>query len=501
MQFPVIFQKHSRIILLLVAALIFILAFHNIFSVVVSQWTGEESAGSSHGPLVLICTLYLLILKRDQFRKLAADPEPIGFLLLALLLIVLFLAELTEISALQMFIMPLLVLSSIYILLGKQYLKITLVPITIMFFALPIWGPVVPTLQDITTWVTEFNLNVLGRPVYVVGNYLNVTGGVFLIEEGCSGLRFLLIAVILSLINSDLNSHSVKQGIVSLLVAVGLALLANWVRVIIIVVLGDMTNMQHSLVHDHGDFGWVIFLFVVLIPFLLISRIISRPTIETVKTKESWSAAKATPRPHYFIITMLMIISVPLLRYGTQLISKDFNEEIELPSAFTNWDSNDSVPRNGSWKPGYKNASREIFKSYSGSSGVEVDLFLFHYSQQEQGAELINVENDIADGILWKVIPETELQYPVPGSDDITKVNEAEVINNSYEKKLVWYWYDVGGHITSSPVYAKIFQIFAQLQGNNYANLMAISIECETECKEMRHYLEKYLLDWQRLKN
>src|SRR5687768_13994931 len=98
MQSSVIVQKNINVILLLlVAAAIFALAFSDILLAVISQWTGEESAGNSHGPLVLVCTLYLLILKRDQFKKLRVTPQPIGFLLLALLLILFFLAELTEI--------------------------------------------------------------------------------------------------------------------------------------------------------------------------------------------------------------------------------------------------------------------------------------------------------------------------------------------------------------------------------------------------------------------
>jgi EpsI family protein len=170
-----------------------------------------------------------------------------------------------------------------------------------------------------------------------------------------------------------------------------------------------------------------------------------------------------------------------------------------LPAAVAGWNGNNGALGNRSWKPGYKNASREMFKSYSGNSGVQVDLFLFHYSKQEQGSELINVENDIADGDLWKVIPATEGEYLIEEGQNITRVNEAEITNNSNERKLVWYWYDIGGYITSNQYYAKLLQVFAQLRGKNYANLMAVSITCRTECKEGQQYLEQYLLDWQRL--
>ena len=496
MQSPLFFQKNIRIILLLTAGITFILAFSDILVAIVSQWVGAESAGTNHGSLVLVCTIYLLFIKRNELNTLAPDPQRVGFIALALLSILLFLSELTEIQALQMLLMPLLILSLIFTILGKQYLKMVLVPIVILIFALPIWKPVLPILQDVTTWVTEFNLKILSRPVYVVGNYVYVTGGVFLIEEACSGLRYLLIAIILSLINSDLNSHNMRQSATLLLIAIGLAFLANWVRVIVIVVIGDLTNMQNSLVQDHVNFGWVVFLLVVLIPFLFISRLVPANDfkVDKVDLKES----KATYRSYYFLVTMLIIISVSLLRHGHQLILRNSSiEEIEVPVALMDWNGNNNLLADAAWKPDYKNATKELFKSYSESSGVEIDLYISHYAQQKQGAELINAENSIADGKLWSVLPSTEERYLVTNMNAPYRVNTVEIINKSKEKKLVWYWYDIGGYVTSNQYYAKLFQILAQLEGKNYASLIAISIVCEDDCKERQHYLENYVSGWQ----
>ncbi len=495
MQSPLISSKSNTAILVVTACVAFILAFYDILVAIVTQWVGDESAGYNHGFLVLLCTVYLLYLKRDQLRELTPDPQKLGFIPLTLLVILLLLAELTEIQALKMLIIPLLVFSSIYIILGKQYLKKMLVPIGIIVFALPIWKPLLPILQDITTWITDFNLSVLGRPAYVVGNYVHITGGVFLIEEACSGLRFLLIATILSLINSDMNFHTRKQTITLLALAIGLAFLANWLRVIIIVVLGDITDMQHSLVHDHVNFGWLVFLFVVLIPYLLIARLVPQPT--QVPKSDSEHDTKTLLNSRYFFVTLLVILSVPALRYGLQAGSSASSQEIEIPLALDHWNGNGNVLGKSAWRPDYKNATDELFRSYSGSSGVEIDLHVFNYSEQKQGAELINVENNIADGAMWNVVPSTESRYLISDANQVKKVNAVEVVNNQNERKLVWYWYDIGGFVTSSQYAAKLLQIVAQLKGENYARLTAVSIVCGKSCGEKQHYLEDYVSAWQ----
>lgn len=494
MQYPLLFQKNAKLILILTAVIVFILAFWGILTRLATQWAGAEWAAYNHGFLVLLCTIYLLFKKRSEFENLTPAPQRVGFVPLVFLSILLFLAELAEIQSLQILIILLIILASIFIVLGKEFLKLAFVPMGILLFAIPVWTPILPVLQDITTWITEVNLKILGRPVFVDGNYIHVAGGVFLIEEACSGLRFLLIASILSMVNSELNSYTVKQGAVLFLVAVALAFLANWLRVIIIVVLGDMTNMQHSLVQDHLNFGWVVFLFVVLIPFLLISRLVPEHAI--LVQKSGLHDAKKSYCPQYFLMTLLVIISVPFLRYGHELILKRDIADIEAPLAVGNWNSNNNSLSNGAWKPGYKNATRELFRSYQGVSGTEIDLNIFHYDEQRQGAELINEENSITNNVVWSEMPSGEYKYFITNNKSIKSVNAIEIMNISNNRKLVWYWYDVGGYITSNKYYAKAFQIFSQLQGKNYGDLIAISVLCEEECKEKEQYLEDYVSGW-----
>src|SRR5690554_8110709 len=49
------------------------------------------------------------------------------------------------------------------------------------------------------------------------------------------------------------------------------ALVANWIRVFVIIYMGYKTNMQSSLIDDHDNFGWWVFAGT-LVPLYFIAR-------------------------------------------------------------------------------------------------------------------------------------------------------------------------------------------------------------------------------------
>jgi exosortase/archaeosortase family protein len=52
-----------------------------------------------------------------------------------------------------------------------------------------------------------------------------------------------------------------------------LALLGNWLRIISIVIVGHVTEMQSPLVSDHGTFGWLIFAALLTIWMMAMNKI------------------------------------------------------------------------------------------------------------------------------------------------------------------------------------------------------------------------------------
>ena len=68
---------------------------------------------------------------------------------------------------------------------------------------------------------------------------------------------------------------------------------------------------------------------------------------------------------------------------------------------------------------------------------------MFQYLSQDQGAELVNSMNVVADPERWKVVQVYAMASP-DGIDHPAQLLETIVLDNG-RRRLVWHWYDVNG--------------------------------------------------------
>ena len=142
---------------------------------------------------------------------------------------------------------------------GFASIRVLLLPFVLIFIALPMWHVLQVGLQSLSAAVVELALPLVGIPLLREGFEFVLPGGSFSVERGCSGLGFFMVALTLALLHVYLNRLRSRQAMLVLLVALGLALLANWLRIISIMLLGNEQGMQHPLVQDHLVFGWLVF--------------------------------------------------------------------------------------------------------------------------------------------------------------------------------------------------------------------------------------------------
>lgn len=460
--------------------LLFLFAYWSSIEIILEGWNGVESAGNNHGWLVFGCTLYVLWLRKDVLLSLPLAPSAWALFFLAGTALLWFLSQVTQVQAGHMGVLPVLILLGIGALCSPRHLLAALLPIVLLFFALPVWQPLLPLLQDITTYVTHFCLKLIGRPVYVVDNFVHVTGGSFVIEEACSGLRFLLVSTTLSLMNSALNKHTWRQGIFMLGVAILLSFIANWIRVVFVIMLGDYTQMQHPWVSNHANLGWWMYFVLVLIPFFIISRYVEpgAEADEVPAPEQHHDDAELAPRKRMVqVLAAVVLFMTPLSFIWLGDVSSGNVAIPSLPDRIGEWNAV-AGNSNSAWTPAFLNASTTLVQSYQ-RNGEVVNLHLVYYQNQQQGVELVNVNNRIADGSMWQVEPASESIMSPGGSTSI----RAATVAGKMKRERVWYWYDVSGYETSNDYVAKIYQILGFLQGRSDAALVAASTSCSGDCK------------------
>src|SRR2546430_4831726 len=99
-----------------------------------------------------------------------------------------------------------------------------------------------------------------GPSASISGDIIRIPNGSFLIEEGCSGLHFMIVGLAVAALHGELRRDPWRIRAAQLALMGLLALLANWVRVYIIIEAGYLTNMQSYLVRvSHYWFGWGVF--------------------------------------------------------------------------------------------------------------------------------------------------------------------------------------------------------------------------------------------------
>lgn len=130
-----------------------------------------------------------------------------------------------------------------------------------LFFLLPLplWDGLLETLVNIASVVCSNFMKLFDLPMLIEGNSITIPSGRILIAEGCSGIRYFLVSIILGYLLSNLNGHHGWRMVLTVTCAAALGLLANWVRIILLIFIGYFTEMQSSLMSDHESFGWIVF--------------------------------------------------------------------------------------------------------------------------------------------------------------------------------------------------------------------------------------------------
>ena len=135
-------------------------------------------------------------------------------------------------------------------------------------FAIPVWGSLNGILLEATSIVVGQLVRWAQMPAIIQGNSIYIPYGHILIADGCSGLRYFVIALTLGYLIAYLNGYREGKILLTLAVAATLGLITNWIRIFVLIVIGYKTQMESSLMADHEFFGLLLFAAICLPAFV-----------------------------------------------------------------------------------------------------------------------------------------------------------------------------------------------------------------------------------------
>ncbi len=150
---------------------------------------------------------------------------------------------------------------------GKAWLRHFAFPVAFIFIAVP-WPraletPVIQGLMRIVAHVAAETAMLLGTPAQVEGNLIRVSNGLVGVNEACSGIRSLQTSLMIGLLFGEVKRLSVLRRLALVACAAVIALLANFLRAVFLVMVAATENLSEvTRWHDIAGYSIIAFVFV-----------------------------------------------------------------------------------------------------------------------------------------------------------------------------------------------------------------------------------------------
>ncbi|MDX1494811.1 MAG: exosortase [Longimicrobiales bacterium] len=485
--------------------LILLTALAAFFPTVASFPPTWNASYQEHG--FFVGGLVLWLLWRDRHRIMASAGKGIPDLLpvLGLLSLTWLFAMVMNVRLVHQLVFWAIATTGALALFGWRARRPILVTAATFLLAIPFWSVFTPVLQRMTTIMSGAIAKAGGVEAVIREDTISISTGTFLVESGCSGMNYLMGGLVLGAFYAHLFTDRWQTQAKIVAVAGAMSIIGNWIRVAVLVFLGEATAMQSPYIEDHLWQGWAIFT-LLMIPTYFIARQIEErdaaryadgtagesrdeaPGAESTETGESWMEAEGTdataadapaqsPTPQALRRRALQTVAVavvgPVLFYVVGALPRGGEVERD-PGIFglaPEWTVAERDARSSVWGPDFQGYDERALWTARGPQGT-VHAARYYFQDQRQGEELIQYNNRIAadslmaaDRIIGPIGPEGRF------------VHEA-VVRDAESPRVVWYWYRVGGFDTPFEFKAKLLEIVAFFRRLPAAELVVLDAVC-----------------------
>lgn len=478
--------------------LIPIIALASVLCVFPVWWTLGQYwfavADYSYGVLiVIVAAVWLWYSRRAAVNNLVTPSLWLAPLLIATLLLWYSLWQGHSEMGAQL-LMPVVMWLSFAVAIGWRAAIPLISPAAYLYYSMPIWDQLLPWLQQSTVWGASNLMRLLGVSVTVNGNYLIIPEGTFNVLFECSGLRYLMVALALASLTAALEKIARIRLLIFLFATVVLAIIANWVRVAIVMYAGHVTGMSHYFVADnHKGLGNVVFAVLLLLIFLLARAIQPQQSIQEASLPVS---DRPAPRLSLATMTVLGLLGVTGLLSARAASNMTFETGIPQLSAAPMLSGEWQGPfaSTASWMPEFAAATDALRLAYRSSNrndtDFQVELYVNVYGKQQQGAELVYFQNNLqAPG-----------QWQKAGSLDVLNVIKSawggELLITEHvsgtDRWVFGYTYVIGGNQTGSALFAQLLYGKTTLTHAAPAGIIALAVRCHDGCAHAESILRSF---------
>ena len=446
-----------------------------------TDWPGETY---THGYLVLLLSLWLLVRDRERLAATSIRSEPLALIPLALMSVVWVWFWRAAIQEPQLLLLPLILYAALLSAFGRRLARAVAFPIAVLYFALPLWGDINGIVQALSAKVTGALIWMTGIPAYMDGDFVRLPTGSIEIARSCSGLHELIVGLALAAIYGKLSGEPWRRRLQWLGLMGALSLMVNWVRIFTVVIAAYESDMTSSLVKHHYWLGWWLFAFVFAAFLWWTGR--AAPAHRAPSSDKEQDAS--SPTSAFTIVgtpialTLIVLAVMPLLAYGMDWANSQTTSPVvvQWPTAPIGW-VGPTMADASEWQPYFVDSSGESLMRYADPKGQPVDAFAVAYRVQTQRAKLLGYWNDLLGH------PERMRQLSVHVVDfPVGLWQETVTLDADGSRSLIWTRYRIGDRDFAGPLIAQLWYGLAAIVSPPVSSLTALRATCTPDCNAAR---------------
>ncbi|MBX2857270.1 MAG: VPLPA-CTERM-specific exosortase XrtD [Cellvibrionaceae bacterium] len=495
---------------LCIGLLICLIAFYAALPPLLSTWL--ESPEYGYGIIIPLVVAYIVWDTRGSLFNKEFSPTWLGVAILVLAFLLFIPSILADLDKVKAYSLLLAILGLVMAIGGPALVRACGFPFVLLLLAIPL--PYLLTklltieLQFISSDIGVAFIRLIGMPVLQEGNIIDLGHFQMLVEEACSGLRYLFPLLSISVALSYFFRAPVWMKIVLVASAAPITILMNSVRIAITAVIIDIFGAQAAEGFMHAFEGWIFF--VAAFALLIIVAILLGLCLDKRRRLSEHFILSSTNRDPVF--SRWSRVPLPVVAFFLVLIGFGFVANylvLKIKPVLPEREDFSKVPfvilDRVLQRKTFTNEVLNVLQAddyflgdYVKPGAIPINVYMAYYEQQRDGA-VIHSPKDCLPGGGWLIESAKieSLQY-LKG-----EANSA-VITRGQEKLLVYYWVNQHGKNYASAFEARTellkSALFKQRTDASLVRIIAPVKNSVAESeREIRQFIQAYSPSFQRL--
>lgn len=448
-------------------------AFFSTFRQMAETWAGSETY--SHGFLVGPIALWLVWRERGRLARLPKHADARALVALLGMGLVWLLGRTAAVEVLCQLAAVGMIVAACWALAGPHVVRALAFPLGFLFLAVPMGEFLVPPLMAFTADFTVGMLRLSGLDVFQQNYYFMTTRGYFEVIKACSGARYFLAMLALSLVTAKVFFRAPRRRLALVAGAAVASVVLNGLRAYIVVMVAHFSHMRWGAGEEHIVFGWLLFAGLAVALVLVAARYSDRGAPDDGTAVPAGYPARASsdppdagrrrgPSAGFVAATLGAIVLGPAVWSIGALASDPPSAagDLPMPAPAAGWSV---APVDTAWAPAYQGMAADLRAAYRNEGGGSVDLYIARYPVQRRGAEAVGADNQVFDWRDWVRVGERQRLVNLPGRPALG-VDEV-LIRSGARHRLVWRYYLVGDRATPSEIRVTAENLLALATGRS----------------------------------